>query len=518
MKRAIFRSMLACLCIYATFSGFSFSSSANEKVRGFVISSESDIKTIEKVNERIMEVTNGSSKYDSYIVDINNKVDFSLASLLSLKNNGVIVPITDDSFDDVSKEVLKKSSRVFVVGDTQSIKDEILSDLGLVFERIGSSNHEQTNELVNKFSGNKDLLVVDKKENSDILGAIHYANIYDMNLLFVDSETELTTSEKHIISNVNKENYIYFYDGVSTITDKYKKDIYKEAKKEVENINNYGLDARDVFKIFKDRLYMAENKKNLVLSEDKSLADMIYSYTLAEKENLGFLLVQDNSINFSIEDMIRVLDIKDVFFVSTDEDERFVSIRVLMSMVNSEDYTNFEISKENGEITPVSVISTKDSMKDAENMSESVSVKDDEVIIDGKIISKEEAKKKELEKAQKEAEQKAEASKKAESTTDFSYKKVLTMNATAYSSDGKDALTPGHVTATGQDLWKNPMAVAVDPKVIPLGTKLYVEGYGYAVASDTGGAIKGNIIDVHFPTTDETHNWGRRIVKVYILD
>ena len=59
--------------------------------------------------------------------------------------------------------------------------------------------------------------------------------------------------------------------------------------------------------------------------------------------------------------------------------------------------------------------------------------------------------------------------------------------------------------------------VAVDPKVIPLGTLMYVEGYGYAVAGDTGSAIKGNKIDVFFYSTSDAYRWGRRTVTIYIL-
>ena len=60
-------------------------------------------------------------------------------------------------------------------------------------------------------------------------------------------------------------------------------------------------------------------------------------------------------------------------------------------------------------------------------------------------------------------------------------------------------------TATGINLRANPnvKVIAVDPRVIPLGTKVYVEGYGYAVAADTGGAIKGNKIDVFFPSKSD---------------
>jgi 3D (Asp-Asp-Asp) domain-containing protein len=60
--------------------------------------------------------------------------------------------------------------------------------------------------------------------------------------------------------------------------------------------------------------------------------------------------------------------------------------------------------------------------------------------------------------------------------------------------------------------------VAVDPRVISLGTRLYIEGYGYAVAGDTGGAIKGHRIDLGHTTYDEASAVGRQRVKVWVLD
>lgn len=59
---------------------------------------------------------------------------------------------------------------------------------------------------------------------------------------------------------------------------------------------------------------------------------------------------------------------------------------------------------------------------------------------------------------------------------------------------------------------------AVDPNVIPLGTKLYIEGYGYAVANDTGGAIKGKTVDLYMSSTSECYTWGVKYVKVYVLE
>lgn len=58
--------------------------------------------------------------------------------------------------------------------------------------------------------------------------------------------------------------------------------------------------------------------------------------------------------------------------------------------------------------------------------------------------------------------------------------------------------------------------VAVDPKLIPLGTKLHVPGYGPGLAADVGHAIKGRIIDLWFPSTAKAREWGRRTVTITV--
>jgi len=85
---------------------------------------------------------------------------------------------------------------------------------------------------------------------------------------------------------------------------------------------------------------------------------------------------------------------------------------------------------------------------------------------------------------------------------------TLRVIATAYTHTGNR-------TATG--IWPYRGIVAVDPRVIPLGTRLYVEGYGYAVAQDTGGLIKGNRIDVFLDSEAEAIQWGRKLVTVRFL-
>lgn len=109
----------------------------------------------------------------------------------------------------------------------------------------------------------------------------------------------------------------------------------------------------------------------------------------------------------------------------------------------------------------------------------------------------------------------------------FRYTKVLDMYSTAYTSSfsdtGKYPWDPYFgITSSGMRAQEG--VIAVDPSVIPLGTRVYVEvagntpDYGYAVAADTGGAIKGNIIDLYFEDANTAKSWGYKKVKVYILE
>lgn len=96
-------------------------------------------------------------------------------------------------------------------------------------------------------------------------------------------------------------------------------------------------------------------------------------------------------------------------------------------------------------------------------------------------------------------------------------RKVMTMIATGYSPDPRDnGKGPYGRTSTG--LLAGYGTVAVDPRVIPYGTRLYVEGYGFAIAGDCGSAIKGNRIDLCYDSYERAQSVGRRKVKVFILE
>lgn len=92
------------------------------------------------------------------------------------------------------------------------------------------------------------------------------------------------------------------------------------------------------------------------------------------------------------------------------------------------------------------------------------------------------------------------------------YRKKLVMKATAYTSQD-----PGCGNLTKREHLLRKGLVAVDPKVVPLGTRLYIEGYGYAIADDIGSAIKGATIDLAYETRNEAFRFGRKTITVFVL-
>lgn len=133
--------------------------------------------------------------------------------------------------------------------------------------------------------------------------------------------------------------------------------------------------------------------------------------------------------------------------------------------------------------------------------------------------SEEKSEKKSEEKSELKAEptkSSADSSDDSSSSESSSGGKEMTMEATAY---GPDCSGCSGVSATGMNLKdSSAKVIAVDPSVIPLGSRVWVEGYGEAVAGDTGGAIKGNRIDVLYPSESEAGSWGRKSVNVKVLD
>ncbi|HWI60320.1 MAG TPA: S-layer homology domain-containing protein [Symbiobacteriaceae bacterium] len=93
------------------------------------------------------------------------------------------------------------------------------------------------------------------------------------------------------------------------------------------------------------------------------------------------------------------------------------------------------------------------------------------------------------------------------------FARTLEMTATAYNAN-----EPGLTTETFTGITVRPGVIAVDPQVVPLGRLVYVEGYGYAIAADTGGAIKGNRIDLYTDSYEEAaYHFGHQDRRIWVL-
>lgn len=105
--------------------------------------------------------------------------------------------------------------------------------------------------------------------------------------------------------------------------------------------------------------------------------------------------------------------------------------------------------------------------------------------------------------------------KKYEPELEYETKNVLTVEATAYSTNQPSL---SDYTFTGINLRQNPYVIAVDPNFIPLGSKVYIPGFGTYIAGDTGGDIKGNRIDIHITDLDAAWAFGRQTIQIEIVE
>ena len=106
----------------------------------------------------------------------------------------------------------------------------------------------------------------------------------------------------------------------------------------------------------------------------------------------------------------------------------------------------------------------------------------------------------------------ASAASASSSEVDLSNAKVVSVEALAYSPQDPGM---GLYTASGTPLRRG--IIAVDPNFIPMGTTVYIPGYGTAVAEDIGWGIRGNTIDIAFDTHEEAIEFGRRFIEIYLL-
>lgn len=272
-------------------------------------------------------------------------------------------------------------------------------------------------------------------------------------------------------------------DSISDLTDR-----ITAAKTLVELDNKVIQENKDISSELEDSKKTIEDKKETLVTLNNDVKTNLEQVSSKQKEMLDSkakLETEMKSLNSSI----------------AENEEKLVSHEI--AIINSSSPSSDELTN---------AISTLSELKD-QISTPSVLKKVNDAI----TLAKEK-----LAKLSKESAMAAKNSNSSESTSESAkspiyqgaekYKKTFTMEATAYT---------GHTfTTLGLKPVRNPSglsSVAVDPNIIPLGSKVYISNYGYAIASDTGSAIKGNIIDLFMNSKEECTAFGRQTVTVNII-
>lgn len=239
------------------------------------------------------------------------------------------------------------------------------------------------------------------------------------------------------------------------------------------------------------------NEEKKVWSTSTTVADFLklYNIQLSEfdrvKQKMDELVVPNSEIQVvRVEKVTDVVEEETNFAVETKKEDSLLKgkEKVVQDGVNGTVSRTYEVVKENGKEVSRNMVNEKIIKEPTKKV----------VAVGTKVMT-------------------ASVSRGANSSATPSTGKEFYVTATAYTASCNGC---SGVTATGVNLKSNPnlKIIAVDPGVIPLGSKVWVEGYGYAVAGDTGGAIKGNKIDVFMPSKSKAYDFGRQKVRVKVLN
>ncbi|MGO1453649.1 MAG: 3D domain-containing protein [Alkalibacterium gilvum] len=203
----------------------------------------------------------------------------------------------------------------------------------------------------------------------------------------------------------------------------------------------------------------------------------------------------------SVDKLVKVNDIDNRSLIQVGNTVYLSKDSSVISVEKEEDVVSYDVSTDD-----VKETETPDEVKEAKKEKQAAAEKAAAEKAAAEKAAAEQA-------AAKKAEEKASTS--SENTSSEQAGRWISVEATAYS---RNQASLSNFTYMGIDLRENSRVIAVDPNVIPLGSKVFIPGYGEFVAGDTGGAINGTRIDIHMEDLDAAWSFGRRQMDIQILD
>ncbi|OXZ28494.1 N-acetylmuramoyl-L-alanine amidase [Finegoldia magna] len=433
------------------------------------------------------------SKSNTVILTNSSTFVDSLSAVSLSRGNTPILFTNQSSLDSKTLANLKsnKPKKVYILGGEKSVSNSVvnqLKSLGIIVERIAGHDRYEVNSKVAAKTHNPNtkqktnILITSGENHSDAISSAVLAQNKKAPILFV-RKNEVPTSIKGYLLSLKRNNAIgsiTIVGGNLSVSQKV------ESYLRTFSNNVSRIAGRDRYTTnVKVAKQVNPNAKRVIVAEGNGYNDALLMSPVATKLNASLMLTKPN-------DVTRTKDYSS----------------------NDKSSTMEAFFKNNKSIDQVIVCEGNHSISDfvSSSIADLLAGKNLKTAPKADALYKKE--KAELRKST------IEKSKKVKKPVDSlqaqlaKAKRVFTVRSTAYTSDPREN-GGWNVTAIGTKIRRG--VIAVDPRVIPLRTRVYVEGYGFATAEDTGGAIKGNKIDVVMDTRAQSRNWGVRNVKIYIL-
>lgn len=430
------------------------------------------------------------SKSNTVILTNSSTFVDSLSAVSLSRGNTPILFSNQSSLDSKTLANLKanKPKKVYILGGEKSVSNSVvnqLKSLGIIVERIAGHDRYEVNAKVAAKTHNPNtkqktnILITSGENHSDAISSAILAQNKKAPILFV-RKNEVPTSIKGYLLSLKRNNAI---GSITIVGGNLSVSQQVESYLRTFSNNVSRIAGRDRYTTnVKVAKQVNPNAKRVIVAEGNGYNDALLMSPVATKLNTSLILTKPN-------DVTRAKDYSS----------------------NDKSSTMEAFFKNNKSIDQVIVCEGNHSISDfvSSSIADLLAGKSLKTAPKADALYKKE--KAELRKSNTKTSQKPVNSLQAQLTK---AKRVFTVRSTAYTSDPREN-GGWNVTAIGTKIRRG--VIAVDPRVIPLRTRVYVEGYGFATAEDTGGAIKGNKIDIVMDTKAQSRNWGVRNVKIYIL-
>ena len=433
------------------------------------------------------------SKSNTVILTNSSTFVDSLSAVSLSRGNTPILFTNQSSLDSKTLANLKsnKPKKVYILGGEKSVSNSVvnqLKSLGIIVERIAGHDRYEVNSKVAAKTHNPNtkqktnILITSGENHSDAISSAILAQNKKAPILFV-RKNEVPTSIKGYLLSLKRNNAI----GSITIVGG-NLSVSQKVESYLRTLSNNvsRIAGRDRYTTnVKVAKQVNPNAKRVIVAEGNGYNDALLMSPVATKLNASLMLTKPN-------DVTRTKDYSS----------------------NDKSSTMEAFFKNNKSIDQVIVCEGNHSISDfvSSSISDLLAGKNLKTAPKADALYKKE--RAELRKSVTQSPKKVQKPANSLQAQLAKAKKVFTVRTTAYTSDPREN-GGWNVTAIGTKIRRG--VIAVDPRVIPLRTRVYVEGYGFATAEDTGGAIKGNKIDVVMDTRAQSRNWGVRNVKIYIL-